>query len=141
MSFVFTTTPEFTAEVAVKWPVAGEWQSMSFTGRFRLDPEVDFRAPTEAEDYDGAHEEMIDRIARVLIGWDGIETPDGSPLPFSDKTLRELVKHLPIRMAVVAAYITEISTGGMRLGNSARPPAPSGAAARKTKKTRKAGQP
>jgi hypothetical protein len=140
MSFVFTTTPEFTAEVAVKWPVGGEWKPMSFTGRFRLDPDVDFSAPTEAEDYDGAHEEMIDRIARVLIGWEGIETPDGAALPFAEDTLRELVGQLPIRMAVVSAYITAISTGGMRLGNSARPPAPSGAAARKPKKTRKVGR-
>ena len=140
MSFVFTTTPEFKAEVTVKWPVDGEWQTMAFTGHFRLDPDVDFSAPTEAEDYDGAHEEMIERIASVLIGWDGIETPDGSALPFSDEALRNLVRHLPIRMAVVAAYVTAISTGGMRLGNSARPPAPSGAAAQKTKKTRKAGR-
>jgi hypothetical protein len=140
MSFVFTTTPEFTADVAVKWPVGEDWQTMTFKGRFRLDPDVDFAAPTEAEDYDGAHEEMIERIATVLIGWEGIETPDGSPLPFADETLRDLMRHLPIRMAVVAAYVTAISTGGMRLGNSERPPAPSGAAGQKTKKTRKAGR-
>ena len=138
MSFVFTTTPEFKAEVTVKWPVDGSWQTSTFTGHFRLDPDVDFSAPTEAEDYDGAHEEMIERITAVLIGWEGIETPDGAPLPFSAEALRNLARHLPIRMAIVAAYVTAISTGGMRLGNSARPPVSSGAAARPEKKKRKA---
>lgn len=130
MGFVFTTTPEFTAEVSVKWPVEGSWQTSTFTATFRLDPDVDFSAPTEAEDHHGAHNETIDRVARVLVGWDGIGTPDGTALEFSDENLRHLMEHLPIRMAVISAYITEVATGGMRLGNSARPPERSGAARR-----------
>ncbi|ANT39916.1 hypothetical protein RGUI_0843 [Rhodovulum sp. P5] len=117
--FVFEEDYCFDWPVKVAYPTGGGEEIREFTARFRLpadelqifepdkDPDdkaaEDNAAPPAPTDIRALIARSRDRLAQYWIGWTGIETPAGTPLPFSEDTRARLLKQRPIRLAIDAA--------------------------------------
>ena len=62
----------------------GTTRALSFTAQFLLLRQSELRALLTPDVAD------VDFCRRVLVGWTGIEDPDGAPLAFSDEALLQL---------------------------------------------------
>lgn len=110
--FTFDENYTFDWPVTVEMPAAGAVQRAEFTARFRLVEEDElFARKQEGEPsaditalLDGERRTMGDR----LVGWSGIETPDGQPLPFSAENRDRLLRQRPIREALANAYFDAV---------------------------------
>lgn len=110
--FTFDENYTFNWPVTVELPAAGAAQRAEFTARFRLVEEDELFARRQDGEasaditalLDGERRAMADR----LVGWDGIETPDGQPLPFTSENRDRLLRQRPIREAVANAYFDAV---------------------------------
>ena len=115
--FIFDQNYTFDWPVTVAMPDAGGEREATFTARFRLVEEAELFARQGAA---AASPDMTDLLAGErailgdrLIGWDGIETPDGAPLPFSVENRDMLLRQRPIREAVATAYFDAVLRRGI----------------------------
>lgn len=99
-----TDTLDFTHKVQVRVPVDGGHASQEFSARFRA-CDIDELRDLAPED----------QLRRVWIGWDGVVTPEGQPVPFSDAARDHLIGMLFVRTAVLRTYAEAIA--GAARGN------------------------
>jgi hypothetical protein len=94
----------FIKDRTVKWPVkvrtpidGGRFRDEEFTGEFRILPQ------STVDDFDPT---TIDRtlLQTALIGWDGLEDEDKTPIPFDEETKAEVLDDPMIRKALIDAY-------------------------------------
>lgn len=116
-SFTFTDRYEFDWPVRVQVPADGKFVEQEFTARFLLIPEDELMASSDAQTREAALEEDVARAGRILLGWSGIVTEDGTPLAVSDANRRLLLRQRPIRTAVIKAYMDATVLGGLRAKN------------------------
>lgn len=116
--FTFVEEYEFEWPVTVRYPGADAMSEAGFTARFKL-VEEDELFLRDREDLPPAERVIADRerTAERLVGWSGIQTADGTPLPFSPENRDRLLRQRPIREAVTRAYIDAVILGGMREKN------------------------
>lgn len=115
---MFTFDPNYTFHwpVTVEMPDAGGVSTAEFTAHFRLVEEDELFARRGGE----ASPEMTDLLAGEraalgdrLLGWEGIQTPSGDPLPFSAENREMLLRQRPIREAVAKAYFDAVLRRGI----------------------------
>lgn len=107
-----------------------------YTARFRLIPDGEIAPAVRraaAAEGDGAQEEqegLNDQhfLKRVLVGWDGIEDVDGTPIPYSADNLARLFEIPYWRRCTIEAYFR--FSAAIPEKNSATPPAHGAKAAR-----------
>lgn len=115
---MFTFDPDYTFHwpVTVQMPEAGASRPAEFTALFRLVEEDELFA-RRGGDATPAMSDLLAgeraALAERLLGWDGIETPDGTPLPFSPENRERLLRQRPIREAVAKAYFDAVLRGGV----------------------------
>lgn len=93
--FRFNPRPETTAQVSVNVPVEAGVEPMSFTARLLVLPETERREIAD---------DPVAALRRVWLGWDGIEDPDGRPIPFSETARDELLEYDYIVLGLSQAY-------------------------------------
>ncbi|WP_425092008.1 hypothetical protein [Tropicimonas sp. S265A] len=128
--FVFTERPKFTHPVTVEMPTENGMESLSFIGRFQIDPDEEFLAAGFSGVAGPGGEAEIDALMEVFIGWDegeiGVE--GGGTLEPTDENIRKVLAQVPTRLGVARAYVEATRGGAVRQGNSLRSPGTSGAA-------------
>ena len=99
MAFVRKKTKVYSWPVEVKTPSEtniGEFDTSKFIGKFiRL-------TRSELNDFDSASE--FEALKKVLVGWDGVNEEDGTPIEFSDKSLKEFSEDIDFVAGVLDAF-------------------------------------
>ena len=99
MAFVRKKTKVYPWPVEVKTPSEtniGEFDSTSFTGKFiRL-------SRKELDTFDSATE--FEALKKVLVGWEDVNEEDGTPIEFTDKTLKEFSEDIDFVAGVLDAF-------------------------------------
>ena len=99
MAFVRKKTKVYPWPVEVQTPSedkVGEFETTTFTGKFiRL-------SRSELNDFDSASE--FEALKKVLVGWDGVNEEDGTPIQFSDKSLKEFSEDIDFVAGVLDAF-------------------------------------
>lgn len=120
------TTFIATSDYTFPWPVkisrphptnAGDVETQTFTGHFRLlDDEAGARL---AAGIDGAMRSVAAIVASekaqiraTLIGWDDrVVDESHRPIPFGPDALENMMRWMPFRRAVIAAYAEAVRAG------------------------------
>ena len=99
MAFVRKKTKVYPWPVEIQRPSetkAGDFETSSFTGKFiRL-------SRKELDTFDSATE--FEALKKVLVGWEDISEEDGTPIEFSDKTLKEFSEDIDFVAGVLEAF-------------------------------------
>ena len=99
MAFVRKKTKVYPWPVEVQRPSetkAGDFETSSFTGKFiRL-------SRKELDTFDSSTE--FEALKKVLVGWEDINEEDGTPIEFSDKTLKEFSEDIDFVAGVLDAF-------------------------------------
>ena len=99
MAFVRKKSKVYSWPVEIKTPSEnkiGEFDTTSFTGRFlRL-------SRKELDSFESASE--FEALKKVLVGWDGVNEEDGTPIQFSDKSLKEFSEDIDFVAGVLDAF-------------------------------------
>ena len=99
MAFVRKKTKVYSWPVEVKTPSEtkiGEFDSNEFNGKFiRL-------SRSQLNDFESASE--YEALKKVLVGWDGVNEEDGTPIEFNDKTLKEFSEDIDFVAGVLDAF-------------------------------------
>ena len=99
MAFVRKKTKVYSWPVEVKTPSEtniGEFETTSFTGQFiRL-------SRKELDDFESSTE--FEALKKVLVGWSDVKEEDGTPIQFSDKTLKEFAEDIDFVAGVLDAF-------------------------------------
>ncbi len=97
--------PEFTVPVKVLVPTGDRGQvEHQFKMRFRA------LTRTEEQQYDSFSAASTDEfLKRIVVGWEGLQDEDGTPLEFSDEALNMLIDLHYLRMGIMQAYTSAIS--------------------------------
>lgn len=107
--FVFREDPTFKWPVTVRYPGDSEIVEARFIAHFRAVPEDELFAPAKGLDADEATAvDLIamdrERLAALVIGWEGISVVGGGALEFTLENLDMLLRQRPVRIALGAAY-------------------------------------
>lgn len=117
MAFVFHDEHEFEWPVTVRVPQGGSFVDQSFTALFLMLPDQEFlKTPGDATPA-ALLEAELERLRRVWTGWEGIETADGAPLPYSDAQRDKMLAMRPVREGLARAYTDAVFRGGLREKN------------------------
>ena len=99
MAFVRKKTKVFPWPVEIRTPSEtkiGEFETTTFTGKFiRL-------SRSELNDFESATE--FEALKKVLVGLDGVNEEDGTPIEFNDKTLKEFAEDIDFVAGVLDAF-------------------------------------
>ena len=99
MAFVRKKTKVYPWPVEVKTPSEteiGEFDTTSFTAKFvRL-------SRKELDSFESATE--FEALKKVLAGWDGVNEEDGTPIEFSDKSIKEFAEDIDFVAGVLDAF-------------------------------------
>lgn len=103
--FVYEERYEFDWPVTVAYPADGADVQHTFTARFVLpDDEADIYAALPGETTEEKMGAARDRLAKSLVGWSGIQTPDGQDLAYSEERRDRLLKNRAFRLGVEKAF-------------------------------------
>lgn len=117
--FVFEENPEFDWPVRVEIPVDGGFVWQEFKARFKTLPEADVLAKDEYTDLEAFLTSEVDRIAKVLVGWEGVRVEGGGrDLLFNEANRDKLLKMRNVRIGVTRAYLEAVVEGKQREKNS-----------------------
>tara|TARA_B100000900_G_scaffold341526_1_gene304612 strand:- start:494 stop:826 length:333 start_codon:yes stop_codon:yes gene_type:complete len=99
MAFVRKKTKVYSWPVEVETPSEtkiGEFDTTSFTGKFvRL-------SRNELDTFDSSTE--FEALKKVLVGWEDVNEEDGTPIEFSDKSLKEFSEDIDFVAGVLEAF-------------------------------------
>ena len=99
MAFVRKKTKVYPWPVEISQPSetkVGEFDTTEFIGKFiRL-------SRSELDSFESATE--FDALKKVLVGWDGVNEEDGTPIEFNDKTLKEFAEDIDFVAGVLDAF-------------------------------------
>jgi len=99
MAFVRKKTKVYPWPIEIKTPSEtkiGEFDTNEFTGKFiRL-------SRSELDGFESASE--YEALKKVLVGWDGVNEEDGTPIEFNDKTLKEFSEDIDFVAGVLDAF-------------------------------------
>ena len=99
MAFVRKKTKVYPWPVQIKRPSetkVGEFETATFTGQFRR------LSRKELDTFDSESE--FDALKKVLVGWNDVDEEDGTPIVFSDKTLKEFAEDIDFVAGVLEAF-------------------------------------
>ena len=99
MAFVRKKTKVYPWPVEVQIPSEteiGEFDTTSFTAKFvRL-------SRKELDSFESATE--FEALKKVLVGWEDVNEEDGTPVEFSDKSLKEFAEDIDFVAGVLEAF-------------------------------------
>jgi len=99
MAFVRKKTKVYPWTVEISQPSetkVGEFETNEFIGKFiRL-------SRSELNDFESATE--FEALKKVLVGWDGVNEEDGTPIEFNDKNLKEFSEDIDFVAGVLDAF-------------------------------------
>jgi len=99
MAFVRKKTKVYPWPIEIKTPSEtkiGEFDTTSFTGKFiRL-------SRSELDGFESASE--YEALKKVLVGWIDVNEEDGTPIEFTDKTLKEFAEDIDFVAGVLDAF-------------------------------------
>ena len=109
MAFVISKKQTYAWPVKIKMPQGGQWENHGFTATFQRIPAAKIQEwMKNLADEDQKPEERYDYentvISEVLVGWEGVQDAEGTPVPFSDETRRMLVEIVEVRKAIFEAF-------------------------------------
>lgn len=100
----------YTWPVVVELPAdGGKFQRHAFDVEFRRAP----KAETDRILHEAAEGALTDEqlVARLVVGWSGVEDVDGEPLPFSQENLARLLGcYYQVPRAIARAWIDSLGT-------------------------------
>jgi len=102
--FKLSVSPSYTARVTVDLPGGG---SASFDAKFRRLSQTDLDAMMKRVQSEDIDDEAI--VDAVLLGWDGVEDADGTPLPFTEENKARVLDVVPVRGTVVRAFFESLA--------------------------------
>ena len=121
MSFVLKSSSSYSWEVSFFQPENGERKKQSFDALFKRLPQTRIneiqvlvqkrvKAIQEGEeDQSGITDQSI--ADEVLVGWDGIEDGEGNPVPFSNKSKKQVLEVPMLASAIIEAYFNSLVEG------------------------------
>mgnify|MGYP001419490164 CR=1 FL=1 len=121
MSFVLKSSSSYSWEVSFFQPENGERKKQSFDALFKRLPQTRIneiqvlvqkrvKAIQEGEeDKSGITDQSI--ADEVLVGWDGIEDGEGNPVPFSNKSKKQVLEVPMLASAIIEAYFNSLVEG------------------------------
>lgn len=103
--FVYEESYEFDWPVTVVYPADGGDVEKTFTARFLLpEDEDEIYAVLPGETTEEKMQAARARLATYLVGWSGIQTPDGQTLGFTAERRDRLLKGRAFRLGVEKAF-------------------------------------
>ena len=121
MSFVLKSSSSYSWEVSFFQPENGERKKQSFDALFKRLPQTRIneiqvlvqkrvKAIQEGEeDQSGITDQSI--ADEVLVGWDGIEDGEGNPVPFSNKSKKQVLEVPMLASGIIEAYFNSLVEG------------------------------
>ena len=118
MSFVLKSSSSYTWPVTFYQPENGTRKEQSFDAQFKQLPQTRIneiqvlvqkrgKAIHEGdEDTSGITDQSI--ANEVLVGWEGIEDGEGAPVPFSNKTKKQILDIPMLASAVIESYFDSL---------------------------------
>ena len=121
MSFTFVEHHSFEWPVTISVPAESEHKDITITGLFSCLDDVEFYAPPDPEQDNGAGiDQEIERQMRVFKGWKSGDIKDAAGKDFepTDANIRKILAYRPARLGVSAAYQKAMTpTKGFRAKN------------------------
>ena len=99
MAFVKKKTKVYPWPIEIKTPSEtkiGEFETTSFTGKFIRVSRADLDSFESASEYEA--------LKKVLVGWIDVNEEDGTPIEFTDKTLKEFAEDIDFVAGVLDAF-------------------------------------
>ena len=121
MSFVLKSSSSYSWEVSFFQPENGERKKQSFDALFKRLPQTRIneiqvlvqkrvKAIQEGEeDQSGITDQSI--ADEVLVGWEGIEDGEGNPVPFSNKSKKQVLEVPMLASGIIEAYFNSLVEG------------------------------
>ena len=121
MSFVLKSSSSYSWEVSFFQPENGERKKQSFDALFKRLPQTRIneiqvlvqkrvKAIQEGkEDKSGITDQSI--ADEVLVGWEGIEDGEGNPVPFSNKSKKQVLEVPMLASGIIEAYFNSLVEG------------------------------
>jgi len=118
MSFVLKSSSSYTWPVTFYQPENGTRKEQSFDAQFKQLPQtrineiqvlVQKRVKSiqeGKEDTSGITDQSI--ANEVLVGWEGIEDGEGVPVPFSNKTKKQILDIPMLASAIIESYFDSL---------------------------------
>ena len=118
MSFVLKSSSSYTWPVTFYQPENGTRKEQSFDAQFKHLPQTRIneiqvlvqkrvKAIQEGiEDTSGITDQSI--ANEVLAGWEGIEDGEGAPVPFSNKTKKQILDIPMLASAIIESYFDSL---------------------------------
>ena len=118
MSFVLKSSSSYTWPVTFYQPENGTRKEQSFDAQFKQLPQtrineiqvlVQKRVKSiqeGEEDTSGITDQSI--ANEVLVGWEGIEDGEGAPVPFSNKTKKQILDIPMLASAIIESYFDSL---------------------------------
>ena len=118
MSFVLKSSSSYTWPVTFYQPENGTRKEQSFDAQFKQLPQTRIneiqvlvqkrvKAIQEGEeDTSGITDQSI--ANEVLVGWEGIEDGEGAPVPFSNKTKKQILDIPMLASAIIESYFDSL---------------------------------
>ena len=118
MSFVLKSSSSYTWPVTFYQPENGTRKEQSFDAQFKQLPQTRIneiqvlvqkrvKAIQEGEeDTSGITDQSI--ANEVLVGWEGIEDGEGVPVPFSNKTKKQILDIPMLASAIIESYFDSL---------------------------------
>ena len=118
MSFVLKSSSSYTWPVTFYQPENGTRKEQSFDAQFKQLPQtrineiqVLVQKPVKAiqegiEDTSGITDQSI--ANEVLAGWEGIEDGEGAPVPFSNKSKKQILEIPMLASAIIESYFDSL---------------------------------
>ena len=118
MSFVLKSSSSYTWPVTFYQPENGTRKEQSFDAQFKQLPQtrineiqvlVQKRVKSiqeGVEDTSGITDQSI--ANEVLVGWEGIEDGEGAPVPFSNKTKKQILDIPMLASAIIESYFDSL---------------------------------
>lgn len=112
MAFVLKQSDTYSWPVTVEIPIdGGRFDKHSFDAEFKRLPQSKV-APMVAEldRLDGASdlERLTEMAGEILVGWSGITDDAGKEVPFSQKSLEQLLEIPMLAVAILRSYFDSI---------------------------------
>ena len=118
MSFVLKSSSSYSWPVTFYQPENGTRKEQSFDAQFKQLPQTRIneiqvlvlkrvKAIQEGEeDTSGITDQSI--ANEVLVGWEGIEDGEGAPVPFSNKTKKQILDIPMLASAIIESYFDSL---------------------------------